>query len=138
MRTRNIFRYLLAIIIALGTMANVFAQEKTMKIYFKQNPYNTENNNIIPPLTKEDIILRGDIPFTGVDLKPEPEGVVWASGYRWFSGLHGTATDRILAAYVDTNTKMDSRLKLSFKNFPFEVNAIQWNAMNDLFVWCYL
>ncbi len=132
MRTRNIFRYLLAIIIALGTTVNVFAQEKTMKIYFKQNPYNTENNNIIPPLTKEDIILRGDIPFTGVDLKPEPEGVVWASGYRWFSGWHGTAKDRIIASYVDSNTKMDSRLKLSFKNFPFEVNAIQWNAMNDL------
>ena len=36
MRTRNIFRYLLAIIIALGTTANAMAQQRNLKIYFNQ------------------------------------------------------------------------------------------------------
>ena len=36
MRTRNIFRYLIAIIIALGTTVNAMAQQKYMKIYYRQ------------------------------------------------------------------------------------------------------
>ena len=125
MRTRRFFKYLMAMIIALGTSVNAMAQQKTMKIYFEQNLSGAENS-ATPPFT-----LRGDIPLTGVMISPT--GVVWANGYRWFSGWHGTATDRLLAAYVDKNTKMDSHMKLTFTNFPFEVNAIQWNAMKDLF-----
>ena len=123
MRTRNIFRYLLAIIIALGTTVNAMAQQKTMKIYFEQNP--GAGNNSIPKVT-----CRGDIPLT--DMIVTPEGAIWAKNYRIIEGFTGTPIDRILAGYVDENTKMDSHMKISFTNFPFEVNEIQWNAMNDL------
>ena len=133
MRTREIFRYLVAMIIALSTTVNAMAQEqnleRNLKIYFKQNINSTQNGNM-SPLTKEDIILRGDIPLTGVAVTPE--GAIWAKDYRIFEGFTGTPTDRIFAGYVDENTKMDSHMKISFTNFPFEVNEIQWNAMNDL------
>ena len=124
MRTQRISKYLMAMIIALGTSFNVFAQERALKIYFQE--YETDATGLPP------FIAVGDVPITGFQIIPTPEGIEWAQGYRWFEGWHGSASDRLIASYVDTKTKMDSRLKISFANFPYEVNAIQWNAMNDL------
>ena len=124
MRTQRISKYLMAMIIALGTSFNVFAQERALKIYFQE--YETDAMGLPP------FIAVGDVPITGFQIIPTPEGIEWAQGYRWFEGWHGSASDRLIASYVDTKTKMDSRLKISFANFPYEVNAIQWNAMNDL------
>jgi len=115
----------MAMIIALGTTANIFAQ-RNLKIYFKTAKQDVENNST------PEFRFGGDVPATGLGVQVTPEGVRWANGYRVFSGWHGKPTDRLIAAYVDDNTKMDSKLKLTFENFPFEVNAIQWNAMNDL------
>ena len=115
----------MAMIIALGTTANIFAQ-RNLKIYFKTAVQDAEN------YSTPKFQLGGDVPASALGLQVKPEGVRWANGYRIFSGWHGTPTDRLIAAYVDENTKMDSKLKLTFENFPFEVNAIQWNAMNDL------
>ena len=110
---------------ALNTSFNAMAQ-KNLKIFFKTAVQDVENYNT--PRFQ----LGGDVPAPALGLAVKTEGVRWANGYRWFSGWHGTSTDRLIAAYVDENTKMDSKLKISFENFPFEVNAIQWNAMNDL------
>lgn len=110
---------------ALNTSFNAMAQ-KNLKIFFKTAVQDVENNST--PRFQ----LGGDVPAPALGLVVKPEGVRWANGYRWFSGWHGTPTDRLIAAYVDENTKMDSKLKISFENFPFEVNAIQWNVMNDL------
>ena len=115
----------MAMIIALGTTANIFAQ-KNLKIYFKTAEQDVEDSST------PSFILRGDVPADALGVQITPEGVRWANGYRVFSGWHGKSTDRLIAAYVDENTKMDSKLKLTFENFPFEVNAIQWNIMNDL------
>lgn len=125
MRTCRFYKYLMAMIIALGTTANIFAQ-LNMKIYFKTAEQQDVENNSTPEFQ-----LVG-APAPALDLGVKVEGVRWANGYRIFSGWHGTSTDRLIAAYVDENTKMDSKLKISFENFPFEVNAIQWNVMNDL------
>ncbi len=125
MRTCRFYKYLMAMIIALGTTANIFAQ-RNLKIYFKTAVQDAEN------YSTPKFQLGGDVPASALGLQVKPEGVRWANGYRIFSGWHGTPTDRLIAAYVDENTKMDSKLKLTFENFPFEVNAIQWNAMNDL------
>ena len=128
MRTRRFYKYLMAMIIALGTTANIFAQQKNLKIYFKTAAKQDVENNSTP-----DFQFGGDVPAPALGLQVKKlEGVRWANGYRWFSGWHGKPTDRLIAAYVDENTKMDSKLKMEFENFPFEVNAIQWNAMNDL------
>ncbi len=110
---------------ALNTSFNAMAQ-KNLKIFFKTAVQDVENNST--PRFQ----LGGDVPAPALGLVVKPEGVRWANGYRFFSGWHGTPTDRLIAAYVDENTKMDSKLKISFENFPFEVNAIQWNVMNDL------
>lgn len=126
MRTRELLKYLVVMIMALNTSFNAMAQQKNLKIFFKTAVQDVENNNT--PRFQ----LGGDVPAPALGLKVKPEGVRWANGYRWFSGWHGTPTDRLIAAYVDESTKMDSKLKISFENFPFEVNAIQWNAMNDL------
>ena len=128
MRTCRFYKYLMAMIIALGTTANIFAQQKNLKIYFKTAAKQDVENNSTP-----DFQFGGDVPAPALGLQVKKlEGVRWANGYRWFSGWHGKPTDRLIAAYVDENTKMDSKLKMEFENFPFEVNAIQWNAMNDL------
>ena len=129
MRTCRFYKYLMAMIIALGTTANIFAQQnlqKNLKIYFKTAVQDVEN------YSTPEFQLGGDVPAYALGLQVKPEGVRWANGYRWFSGWHGKPTDRLIAAYVDENTKMDSKLKIEFENFPFEVNAIQWNVMNDL------
>lgn len=126
MRTRELLKYLVVMIMTLNTSFNAMAQQKNLKIFFKTAVQDVENYN------SPRFQLGGDVPAPALGLQVSPEGVRWANGYRWFSGWHGTPTDRLIAAYVDENTKMDSKLKINFTNFPFEVNAIQWNAMNDL------
>lgn len=121
MRTRNIFRYLLAIIIALGTTVNAMAQQKYMKIYYKQY---TEGATGAP-----EVLMKGDVPHS---VSVTSEGMTWATSHRLFEFWHGENQDRLLADFKGTNTK-ESHLKLKFENFPFEVNNIQWNRMNDLF-----
>ena len=143
MRTRNIFRYLLAIIIALGTTANAMAQQRNLKIYFNQYTGATDNNgNLIPPiLLVTDDNSAYDIP-AGVTVTAE--GVAWAKDARFFEWISQDVNDRLLADYVrDENGnyytdnkgniyKKESHMKLNFTNFPYEVNMIQWNKMNDL------
>lgn len=143
MRTRNIFRYLLAIIIALGTTVNTMAQQRNLKIYFNQYTGATDNNgNLIPPiLLVTDDNSAYDIP-AGVTVTAE--GVSWAKDARFFEWINQDVNDRLLADYVrDENGnyytdnkgniyKKESHMKLNFTNFPYEVNMIQWNKMNDL------
>lgn len=138
MRTRNIFRYLIAIIIALGTTVNAMAQERNLKIYFNQY---TEGATA-PIMLVTDDNNAYDIP-AGVTVSAE--GVAWAKESRFFGGLTQGVNDRLLADYIrDGNGnyykdekgniyKKESHLKLTFTNFPYEVNMIQWNKMNDLF-----
>ena len=143
MRTRSIFRYLIAIIIALGTTVNAMAQQRNLKIYFNQYTGATDNNgNLIPPiLLVTDDNSAYDIP-AGVTVTAE--GVAWAKDARFFEWISQDVNDRLLADYVrDENGnyytdnkgniyKKESHMKLNFTNFPYEVNMIQWNKMNDL------
>ena len=126
MRTRNIFRYLLAIIIALGTTVNTMAQQRNLKIYFSKY---VEGGPAVPQMLVTDDNNTYDIP-AGITISSE--GLVWATSHRLFEGWHGSNTDRLIADYKDA-TNMESHMKLTFGNFPYEVNAIQMNAMNDLF-----
>lgn len=138
MRTRNIFRYLIAIIIALGTTVNAMAQERNLKIYFNQY---TEGATA-PIMLVTDDNNAYDIP-AGVTVSAE--GVAWAKESRFFGGLTQGVNDRLLADYIRDGKgnyykdekgniyKKESHLKLTFTNFPYEVNMIQWNKMNDLF-----
>lgn len=131
MRTREIFRYLMAMIIALGTTVNVFAQERNLKIYFNEHS---------DTATGPRIYVTDDNSEYGIPLgtKVSAEGLTWATGARWFSFLQQNVTDRVLADYED-ESGMASHLKISFMDeerestFPYEVNNIQWNIMNDLF-----
>ena len=138
MRTRNIFRYLLAIIIALGTTANAMAQQRNLKIYFNQY---TEGATGDPIMLVTDDNNAYDLP-AGVTVSAQ--GVAWAKDARFFEWISQDVNDRLLADYLrDENGnyytdekgniyKKESHLKLSFTNFPYEVNMIQWNKMNDL------
>ena len=126
MRTGKYFKYLMAMIIALGTTVNAMAQERNLKIYFSKY---VEGGPAVPQMLITDDNNTYDIP-AGITISSE--GLVWATSHRLFEGWHGSNTDRLLADYKDA-TNMESHLKLSFGNFPYEVNAIQMNAMNDLF-----
>ena len=138
MRTRSIFRYLIAIIIALGTTANAMAQQRNLKIYFNQY---TEGATGDPIMLVTDDNNAYDLP-AGVTVSAQ--GVAWAKDARFFEWISQDVNDRLLADYLrDENGnyytdekgniyKKESHLKLSFTNFPYEVNMIQWNKMNDL------
>ena len=138
MRTRRFFKYLMAMIIALGTAINAMAQERNLKIYF--NEYSDTATAPIMLVTDDNNAY--DIP-AGVTVSAE--GVAWAKESRFFGGLTQGVNDRLLADYIrDGNGKYyedekgniykkESHLKLTFTNFPYEVNMIQWNKMNDLF-----
>ena len=138
MRTRNIFRYLIAIIIALGTTVNAMAQQRNLKIYFNQY---TEGATGDPIMLVTDDNNAYDLP-AGVTVSAQ--GVAWAKDARFFEWISQDVNDRLLADYLrDENGnyytdekgniyKKESHLKLSFTNFPYEVNMIQWNKMNDL------
>lgn len=116
----------MAMIIALGTTANVFAQEeRALKIYF--NEY--KEGETAPRMLVTDDNNAYDIP-AGVTVSSE--GVAWAGKSRFFEWVQQSVTDRIMADYLSKNDKKNSHLKLTFTDFPYEVNVIQWNAMNDL------
>ena len=131
MRTREIFRYLVAMIIALSTTVNAMAQERNLKIYFNEHS---------DTATGPRIYVTDDNSKYGIPLgtKVSAEGLTWDTGARWFSILQQNFTDRVLADYED-ESGMASHLKISFMDeegestFPYEVNNIQWNIMNDLF-----
>ena len=131
MRTRELFRYLVAMIIALSTTVNAMAQERNLKIYFNEHS---------DTATGPRIYVTDDNREYGIPLgtKVSAEGLTWATGARWFSFLQQNVTDRVLADYED-ESGMASHLKISFMDeegestFPYEVNNIQWNIMNDLF-----
>ena len=125
MRTRRFYKYLMAMIIALGTTVNVFAQERALKIYF--NEY--KEGETAPRMLVTDDNNAYDIP-AGVTVSSE--GVAWAGKSRFFEWVQQSVTDRIMADYLSKNDKKNSHLKLTFTDFPYEVNVIQWNAMNDL------
>ena len=78
MRTRELLKYLVVMIMALNTSFNAMAQ-KNLKIFFKTAVQDVENNNT--PRFQ----LGGDVPAPALGLKVKPEGVRWANGYRWFS-----------------------------------------------------
>ena len=72
MRTRSIFRYLIAIIIALGTTVNAMAQQRNLKIYFNQY---TEGATGDPIMLVTDDNNAYDLP-AGVTVSAQ--GVAWA------------------------------------------------------------
>ncbi len=123
MRTRRFYKYLMAMIIALGTTANVFAQERGLKIYFSENV-----NGGTPQILVTDDNNSYDLPD---GLTVTPEGVVWADKARYWEFFQQNVSDRVIADYTSSDKKK-SRLRLTFGNFPYEVNMIQWNIMNDL------
>ena len=125
MRTRELFRYLVAMIIALSTTVNAMAQERNLKIYF--NEYSDTATG--PRILVTDDNNAYDIP-AGVTVSSE--GVAWSGKSRFFEWVQQSVTDRIMADYLSKNDKKNSHLKLTFTDFPYEVNVIQWNAMNDL------
>ena len=128
MRTREIFKYLAVMIMALNTSVNAMAQQRNLKIYFNQYVEGAETPTLLVTDDNDDY----DIP-AGVSVSAE--GVVWASGYRIFEGWQSASNDRLLAEYLrDKNgnpDKKESHLKLNFTGFPYEINTIQWNVMND-------
>ena len=130
MRTREIFRYLVAMIIALSTTVNAMAQERALKIYFNENGDTATGPRI---LVKDD---NGNYELPK-GLKVTLGGAVWADKARFWEMFQRDVSDRVIAAYTASDKK-ESKLTLSFvdKNgkstMPYEVNSIQWNVMNDL------
>ena len=129
MRTREIFRYLVAMIIALSTTVNAMAQERNLKIYF--NEY-VEGATGAPIMLVTDDNNSYGLP---AGLTYSSEGMAWAKEARFFEWVNQDVKDRLIADYVTKNGTVDkknSHLMISFENFPYEVNGIQWNVMNDL------
>ncbi len=124
MRTREIFRYLVAMIIALSTTVNAMAQERALKIYFNENGDTATGPRI---LVKDD---NGNYELPK-GLKVTLGGAVWADKARFWEMFQRDVSDRVIAAYTASDKK-ESKLTLNFTNFPYEVNMIQWNVMNDL------
>ncbi len=124
MRTCKYFKYLVAMIIALNTSANVFAQQRNLKIYF--NEY-VDGGPSTPQMLVTDDNNQYGIPL-GVTVSSN--GVVWANNARLFEWIKQEVTNRLLADYIG-NDKKESHLKLSFTSFPYEINTIKWNVMND-------
>ena len=113
-------------IIALGVSVYVFAQQRSLKIYFSENVNGATSPQILVTDENSDYNLPADLSVSS-------EGVVWANKALYQQDV----SDRVIADFVtdkDGNVdKTESNLKLTFKNFPYEVNIIQWNTMNDLF-----
>ena len=124
MRTREIFRYLVAMIIALSTTVNAMAQQRALKIYFNENGDTATGPRI---LVKDD---NGNYELPK-GLKVTLGGAVWADKARFWEMFQRDVSDRVIAAYTASDKK-ESKLTLNFTNFPYEVNMIQWNVMNDL------
>lgn len=129
MRTCRFYKYLMAMIIALGTSVNVFAQQRNLKIYFNQY---VKGATGAPSIKVTDDNDSYGVPL---GLEVSANGVAWANSARFFEWISQDVTDRLVADYVIKNNQPDkkhSNMKLTFTDFPYEVNGIQWNAMNDL------
>lgn len=129
MRTCRFYKYLMAMIIALGTSVNVFAQQRNLKIYFNQY---VKGATGAPSIKVTDDNEAYGVPL---GLEVSANGVAWANSARFFEWISQDVTDRLVADYVIKNNQPDkkhSNMKLTFTDFPYEVNGIQWNAMNDL------
>lgn len=129
MRTRELFRYLVVMIIALSTTVNAMAQQRNLKIYF--NEY-VEGATGAPIMLVTDDNNSYGLP---AGLTYSSEGMAWAKEARFFEWVNQDVKDRLIADYVTKNGTVDkknSHLMISFENFPYEVNGIQWNVMNDL------
>ena len=128
MRTRELFRYLVAMIIALSTTVNAMAQQRNLKIYFDEYA----DGKTAPKMLMTDDNDSYGLP---AGLTYWSEGMAWAKEARFFEWVNQDVKDRLIADYVTKNGTVDkknSHLKISFENFPYEVNGIQWNVMNDL------
>ena len=128
MRTREIFKYLAVMIMALNTSVNAMAQQRNLKVYFNQYV----SDGVAPTMLVTDDYNKYDLP---AGLTYSYEGVAWAKEARFFEWINQDVADRLIADYVTNNGTVDkknSHLKISFGNFPYEVNGIQWNVMNDL------
>ena len=124
MRTREILRYLVAMIIALSTTVNAMAQQRNLKIYFNENGDTATG----PRILLKDDNGKYELPK---GLKVTLGGAVWADKARFWKMFQRDVSDRVIAAYTASDKK-ESKLTLNFTNFPYEVNMIQWNVMNDL------
>lgn len=130
MRKGKLLRYLIAMIMALGTTFNAMAQERALKIYF--NEYANGETTPRMYVTDDHPNSEYDVPL-GVTVTSE--NLAWAGKSRFFEWVQQDVTDRVMADYVKDNgqvNKKRSNLKINFNNFPYEVNMIQWNVMNDL------
>lgn len=125
MRTSKYFKYLMAMIIALSTSVNVFAQERGLKIYFSAN----NGQTTAPQILVTDNNNSYNLP---ANLTVAHQGIVWANKARYWEMFEQDVTDRVIADYLNKNSQKGAGLKLTFGNFPYEVNMIQWNVMNDL------
>ena len=124
MRTSKYFKYLMPMITAVGTSANVFAEQRGLKIYFSEN-----NGGSAPQILVTDDNNSYNLPAR---LTVSHQGIVWANKARYWAMFEQDVTDRVIADYLNKNSKKGAGLKLTFGNFPYEVNMIQWNVMNDL------
>lgn len=115
----------MAMIIALSTSANVFAQERGLKIYFSAN----NGETTVPQILVTDDNNSYNLP---ANLTVAHQGIVWANKARYWEMFEQDVTDRVIADYLNKNSQKGAGLKLTFGNFPYEVNMIQWNVMNDL------
>lgn len=118
MRTRNLLKYVLATIVAIGTSVNVMAQEtKAMQLYF--NTYQTSGGT--PTFS-----LSGDVP---TNVGATATGFEWANTYTVFAQRN--CQDRILAKKGEGNKY--TYASISFTNMKYEIMDVQWNRMNDIF-----
>ena len=92
MRTRELFRYLVAMIIALSTTVNAMAQQRNLKIYFNAN--NGTSSSPVKLVTDDNNAY--DLP-AGVEVSYE--GVVWANKARYWEMFQQDVTYRLVAAY---------------------------------------
>lgn len=122
MRTREIFKYLLATIMAIGTTGNVMAQEKNLRLYFDQYSDGVTGK---PTLT-----MKGDVPQ---GISASQSGFDWAAKYQVFLLNRQDCKDRVVAGKVTENGQEKSHASISFQNFKYEVKQILWNRMNDIF-----
>ena len=91
MRTRELFRYLVAMIIALSTTVNAMAQERNLKIYFNQYVEGATGAPIM--LVKDD----NDSYGLPADLTYSSEGMAWAKEARFFEWVNQDVKDRLIA-----------------------------------------
>ncbi len=122
-----IMKKLLTLIILSMISFNAIHAEVTqnLKIYFSEYV----DGASAPKIYVTDDNAQYDVPL-GMIVRSE--GVVWPDLSRFYElGMQGV-TDRVIADFISADDRKHSKLKISFTNFPYEINTIQWNVMNDL------